>query len=216
MAFPLLCPISCEKKYKTRRVLEQLSDFEVRQICGVPLPVVKDIVNLYEPLEGEISTAIPLETKVLIFLNQLRSGSFQRLCAAATGVSQPTACRVIDACTTHTLSFAPTVINFPNSVAELNVVKQNFHDVAGLAGVIGVVDGTHVAILRPTENEEAYVNRKKYRSINCQVVADTTYKIFDIVAKWPGSTHDAFIWRHSSIRERLNSGEFGDSCFLGM
>lgn len=212
MAIPLL---QCEKKIKTRRLLEHLSDFEVRQSFGIPLHIVRKIIDLYEPISGEIATAIPLETKVLVFFDALRSGSFQRICGRATGISQPSSSRIIEACANETLKYAQEVINFPATIEALNRVKQRFHDVSGIPGVIGVVDGTHVAIQGPRQNEPAYVNRKLYHSINCQVVADRTYKIFDIVAKWPGGTHDSFIWRYSSVRERLNNREFGESIFLG-
>ena len=32
-------------------------------------------------------------------------------------------------------------------------------------------------------------------------------KFIDIVAKWPGCTHDAFIWRQSEINRRIASGD---------
>ena len=64
---------------------------------------------------------------------------------------------------------------------------------AGLPGVIGAIDGTHVRIAAPKENAAEYVNRKQQHSINVQVVFDNSYKILDIVARWPGSVHDARI-----------------------
>ena len=41
-------------------------------------------------------------------------------------------------------------------------------DVARMPGVIGLIDCTHVTIIRPEENEVAYVNRKGKHSINVQ------------------------------------------------
>lgn len=41
-----------------------------------------------------------------------------------------------------------------------------------------------------------------------QVVCDADLKIRDIVCHWRGSTHDARIFRESSIRTRFESGEF--------
>ena len=35
--------------------------------------------------------------------------------------------------------------------------------------VIGVVDGTHVPIVKPTENESCFVNKSSYHSINTTV-----------------------------------------------
>ena len=39
-------------------------------------------------------------------------------------------------------------------------IKEKFHDLAGFPNIIGLIDGTHVRIIAPTEHEEAYVNRK--------------------------------------------------------
>ncbi|XP_062576040.1 putative nuclease HARBI1 [Saccostrea cucullata] len=56
-------------------------------------------------------------------------------------------------------------------------------------------------ILRPTVNEEEFVNRKNFHSVNVQLVVDAHCHILDIVAKWPGSTHDARILRESGISQ---------------
>lgn len=37
-------------------------------------------------------------------------------------------------------------------------------------GVVGCIDCTHVALVAPKENEHIYVNRKKYHSLNVQLV----------------------------------------------
>lgn len=47
---------------------------------------------------------------------------------------------------------------------------NRFYEKFGIPGVIGCIDGTHVAIVRPNEHEERYVCRKKYHSLNVQVV----------------------------------------------
>ncbi|KFM67994.1 putative nuclease HARBI1, partial [Stegodyphus mimosarum] len=78
----------------------------------------------------------------------------------------------------------------------------------GMPGVIGVVDGTHVAVIAPSvlDSEhppEAYINRKNYSSINVQLVCDANLRILNGNAKFPGITHDAFIWRSSKCREFL-------------
>lgn len=41
-------------------------------------------------------------------------------------------------------------------------------------------------------------------------------RIIDVCARWPGSTHDATIYRNSEICRRFEQGEFGtDSAILG-
>jgi hypothetical protein len=39
--------------------------------------------------------------------------------------------------------------------------------------------------------------------------------IMDVVARWPGSSHDQTIFNNSAIQARLQRGEFGDSLILG-
>ena len=69
----------------------------------------------------------------------------------------------------------------------------------GFPNVIGCVDGTHIRLHRvPKETENDFVNRKRYHSINVQFIADHTYKFIEVVAEWPGSTHDSFIFSQSA------------------
>ncbi|XP_033724492.1 putative nuclease HARBI1 [Pecten maximus] len=47
---------------------------------------------------------------------------------------------------------------------------------AGFPSVIGAVDGTHIRIQAPHQDEPSYVNRKGYHSINVQGVCDADVK----------------------------------------
>lgn len=52
-------------------------------------------------------------------------------------------------------------------------------------------------------------------SINVQVVADAKCYIRNIVARWPGGSHESHIFESSNIKGRIEVGEFGDSWILG-
>lgn len=55
----------------------------------------------------------------------------------------------------------------------MNEIMQNF-EAEGLPGfprIIGVIDGTHIRIRAPTRQPDAYVNRKKFHSLNTQASA---------------------------------------------
>ena len=39
----------------------------------------------------------------------------------------------------------------------------------GFPGVVGVIDGTHISIRAPVEEPDAYINRKKFHSVQLQV-----------------------------------------------
>ncbi|KAG5868342.1 hypothetical protein JTB14_013825 [Gonioctena quinquepunctata] len=75
-------------------------------------------------------------------------------------------------------------------------------------GIVGCIDCTHIAIVPPPANDLVYpglafINRKNYHSINCQIVCDADLKIRHINARYPGSVHDAAIWIVSNLRECL-------------
>jgi hypothetical protein len=59
-----------------------------------------------------------------------------------------------------------------------------------------------------------YVNRKSWYSINVQLMCNSDYKITNVVARWPGSTHDSRVLRNSSIGQKFERGEL-DGLILG-
>ena len=60
----------------------------------------------------------------------------------------------------------------------------------------------------------AFVNHKQFYSINVQAVCDSDAFITNIVAHWPGSTHDSRIFDNSNIADKLRDGVL-DSILLG-
>lgn len=40
-----------------------------------------------------------------------------------------------------------------------------------MPGVLGCIDGTHIAIVKPHHFEERFFNRKRYHSLNAQIVS---------------------------------------------
>lgn len=43
----------------------------------------------------------------------------------------------------------------------MDAIKAVFEE-GGFPGVVGVIDGTHISIRAPTEDPDAYINRKKF------------------------------------------------------
>ncbi|XP_053389553.1 putative nuclease HARBI1 [Mercenaria mercenaria] len=97
---------------------------------------------------------------------------------------------------------APKSSLFPS----LHKQAQQFYGIAGFPKVVGVIDGTHIKILAPSEEEDIFVNRKGYRSINVQVVFDAFDRNEEFVARWPGSTHDNRILHNSGLRQLFERG----------
>ena len=91
------------------------------------------------------------------------------------GLSQPTISRIIS--DTLDALVHPDIIrrfiHFPVNPQEVAAIKGEFATIAGLPNVVGVIDGTHVRIVAPTEYEEVYVNRKNFHSINARILRES-------------------------------------------
>ncbi|KAF2887840.1 hypothetical protein ILUMI_18334 [Ignelater luminosus] len=63
------------------------------------------------------------------------------------------------------------------SDGEAEVIAEGFCKKQGIQGVIGVIDESHIEILKPTNNQLAYINRKRYHNFieNKFVIGDTAY-----------------------------------------
>ena len=64
------------------------------------------------------------------------------------------------------------------------------------------------------DNEPLYVNRHRYHSINVQVVCDANYCLLDVVAQWPGSTHDSRILHQSALKQLFERGIVPQGCHM--
>ena len=83
--------------------------------------------------------------------------------------------------------------------ADKATIKSQFYELANLPGVLGLVDGTHVRIQKPSENEADYVNRHFYHSINVQAICLPDGRFSDVLARFPGSVHNSRIWKLSQV-----------------
>ncbi|XP_060562532.1 putative nuclease HARBI1, partial [Ruditapes philippinarum] len=89
---------------------------------------------------------------------------------------------------------------------ELALIKQKFYKIARIPNCIGAIDCTLIPILSPKEREDVYVCRKGYHAINVQAVVDTNMKFTNVVAKWPGSTHDNIIFENCGLKQWIENG----------
>ena len=83
----------------------------------------------------------------------------------------------------------------------------------GTFRMVGAIDGSHIPISEPCKHQENYVNRKGFHSIVLQAVCDNTLKFIDVYAGWPGSVHDARVFRNSPLFDNL-SVMCGDGHFI--
>ncbi|XP_071843463.1 putative nuclease HARBI1 [Apostichopus japonicus] len=124
------------------------------------------------------------------------------------GVSKASACRIVRRVSSHLIRMKGDVIRFPTTPQEVMATQRGFSDVAGFPRIVSAVDCTHVLLKGSRLGEDAYVyiNRKRVKSINVQLMCNSRYKITNVVARWPGSAHDSRILQHSNIGQEFEAG----------
>lgn len=173
--------------------------------------------NLGPKLERETkcTNAIPVHIQVLSTLGVLATGTFQREIGDRSGISQLSMSRIMPAVLDAIISLNPNYIQFPYQNEQQAEVKRGFYAIAGFPNIIGAIDCTHVAIKAPSINEFSYVNRKGFHSVNVQIICDAHLALINVIARWPGGTHDSFIVQNSSVGLRLHRGAVEDGWLIG-
>ncbi|CAC5369692.1 HARBI1 [Mytilus coruscus] len=106
-------------------------------------------------------------------------------------------CSAINSCISN--------IQFPRD-ADLTAVKEGFYRIATFPNVIGAIDGTLIPIQGLSGDDEPnFVCRKGYHAINVQAVVDHILRFTNVVVRWPGSTHDAFILQQSALYRHMDT-----------
>ena len=78
--------------------------------------------------------------------------------------------------------------------------------ISGLPNVVAIIDGTNVPI-QVHAFQEQYFNHKEQHAINNQVVIDGKQRIVDLETGYPGSMHDARVFRWLELARRLENGQ---------
>lgn len=158
--------------------------------------------------------ALESEVQLAAALRYYATGEFQLDAGFGIRISQPSAFRSVSNVGKCLNNLFDDFVKWPSD-ADLIHVKKIFHLKAGFPNVMGIVDGTHIRI-RSTEQQ--YINRKFYHSLNVQVICDGRGLFTNVYVNWPGSSHDAFILRQSSVWEHMERSPFhgyilGDSAY---
>lgn len=126
------------------------------------------------------NTHIPEPIKLATFLSFVATGGYQASIGRerTSSMSKSQVCIIIaELLNIFQQYLCPKWIKLNKSLEEENEAKEAFYDTAGIPGVVGCVDGTHVRIKSPGEDlKHLYYNRKGYYSINVMLVSK--YSIF--------------------------------------
>lgn len=162
------------------------------------------------------SRELTAEHKLLGVLRLLACGNFQQTAGDYIGISQPTMSRILPGVCDAILYYIGDIVYMPRTERECLMKATAFVNIAGFPRCIGAIDCTHVKISSPGGDiSENFRNRHGFFSINVQTIADADLRIMNVVARWPGSTHDTVVFANSEVRQRLERGEFHGYVLIG-
>ena len=124
---------------------------------------------------------------------------------------EATVCRTIKTVCSILCSMAKDIIQWPKA-EEQGEIKNNFEAMKGFPGVIGAIDGTHIPITCSSNFKESYMNRKKFSSVQLQIVVDDKCQIRDAFTGVPGSRHDSAVFNMSELGDKFHNAP--DSLFF--
>ena len=180
-----------------------------------------EIIALINELDPHLQRAtarsrpIPTSTQVLVALRFFASGSFQSTIGDAHGITQSSVSKILDDIIYILVRKAKRAINMPTENRHITRNMQEFAAVANFPRIIGAIDRIHIAIKIPEKDEHVFVNRKQFHSLNLKVVCDAKWRIISYNVRYPGASHDAFVWNNSALRRRFLNGDFGEGLLIG-
>ncbi|KAL3866655.1 hypothetical protein ACJMK2_043938 [Sinanodonta woodiana] len=167
-----------------------------RNIFSVLLDVMKDDIK-YTPHFGGRHPVQP-EDKLAVFLKYIGSTDTLLDIGQLFNLTEYSVIKarrkVTEAILNRLLS---TTIKWPTP-QELNNVTNEFNNITApnFPGIVGAMDGSHIAIATPLESPHSYFNRKKFHSVVLQAVCKPNLTFIDVC---PGRMHDANILRRSEL-----------------
>ena len=157
-----------------------LDDVEIIRKYRLSRPL---IITLYRMFQHDLqrstmrSHAFPVSLQVMVALRFYATRSFQLVNADVHRLSRSSVSNITRD-VTHCLNrVSSQYIKMPTDQVELNTNMQGFHNNIDFPNDVGAIDGTHIRIKSPSEDEYLYVNRKNYHSVNVNGMCDANLKL---------------------------------------
>lgn len=205
--------------YERHSYINELDELSFFQKFRLTKQTVLNILELIEnrleyPLDRNFSVS-PIN-QLLITLRFYATGEHLLSIADFGGMHVSTVSRIIKRVSEAIASLLPQYVRFPLTNEGIQRSKTEFYQKASFPNVIGAIDCTHVRIQSPGGvDAEVFRNRKGYFSINVQAICNARMEIIDLVARWPGSAHDATIFNSSTKKADFVNGLYPNCILLG-
>jgi hypothetical protein len=157
----------------------------------------------------------PVELQLAIFLRRVGSKDEIFNICSRYGISEGTVYLYCKRVMLAIFSLKRSLVIWPTGQSR-KIIHSGFRDIGGFNNVIGAIDGTHIILgIAPLKQPEIYWNQKKKYSIQCQGIVDHRGIFIDYEIGWPGSVHDAKVYRNSFFYKNVSTLIKGWDYLLG-
>ncbi|KAL4563799.1 hypothetical protein LXL04_027845 [Taraxacum kok-saghyz] len=166
--------------------------------------------------------AIPVRQRVAVCIYRLATGDPLRTVSTLFGLGISTCHKlVLEVCAAIRTVLMPKFLQWPDE-RTLHEIKHEFRSISGIPDVCGSIYTTHISIIAPKTNPEAYFNKKHTDrnqkpsySTTVQGLVDHRGVFTDICIGYPGSMSDEKILEKSALSQRFNMGMMKNTWVVG-
>jgi nuclease HARBI1 len=138
--------------------------------------------------------------QILTFLRFVGTNSFYHGIRDVNGPSIQTVGRVIQRVGNAIFEMRNQFIKWPQNPETL---ARDFYEIAGIPSVVGAIDGCHILVSPPKEDEISFVNRHHTHSINVLCIAGPQRQIHYVNVNHGGRSHDSRVLQNSSVWQKF-------------
>ena len=171
----------------------------------------EELLNILRPSLTRQSTflrdCIPPAKVLPLGPYRLAHGNSYSTIAATFNVGKTTVIEATQDVVEALCEIAENYIRFPTTEDEVIEGRETFDSLTDLPNVVGAIDGTHIRMQKPKDSGPDYFSRYQQYDVVVQAVVNGEKRFLDVAAGFPGSMHDARIFKNSAICQKIMNGE---------
>ena len=208
-----------KSKYWFHHILPKYDDHRFKVIMRMNSDNFQKLVSILvcHPIFQNNSNNLqaPVELQLAILLRRIGSKENIFEICSRFGIAEGTVYLFCKRAMIAIFSLKRILIKWPTGEAKQDV-HEGFKKIGGMENVIGAIDGSHIGLANaPLKQPETYWNRKKRYSIQLQGIVDHRGMFIDYEIGWPGSVHDAKVYKNSYFYQNVSRIIKGDEFLLG-